>query len=159
MKKNHSKQGAKCKYKKIYDALIKFLSGFQQKKTVSPGQVEKPQQPLTSSLNDELLNFTTTVNLEKYSPDFLISDGIRFATDKYDLSWFLNIICEYQENVPDCEYQAWELTRYSGNEFVITCSNDRKRILYKLYWKEDFPREHFKVLVIGSVILLPSEIS
>jgi hypothetical protein len=35
--------------------------------------------------------YSITKDLHEYSPDVFISDGVKYAADKYDLSWFLNI--------------------------------------------------------------------
>jgi hypothetical protein len=103
--------------------------------------------------------YSITKDLHEYSPDVLISDGVKYAADKYDLSWFLNIICKYKvlNGMLSYEFQVWELNRDWGNKFVITCLDDQENMLQKLFWRVEFPKDHFQVLVIGSVILLPSE--
>jgi hypothetical protein len=115
------------------------------------------------SLNDELYGFTGTELYYKYSvlfPDYLLTDGIKYAAEHYGLYWFIDIVCSYQgeEKIKKEEFQVWTLKRTTGNAFQVTADDGNENILQTQEIEfSDFSMDNFKVFLSDKIIFLPSE--
>jgi hypothetical protein len=137
------------------------------------------------SLNNELSGMVFTKTYYRYASvtgDFLISDGIKYIAGKYNLNRFLDIICAYQVLKGMPMLQVWELDRYiynniilpyvwapdkpwrlscyDNNTFWATCTDINHTLLQKQFITHyEFIKSHVKVLLVGNIIMLPSEYS
>jgi len=110
--------------------------------------------------NEDMINFTGTENWYKYPPKYLITDGIKYAAEKYSLYWFIDAIISVQTlaHVKYIPFQAWMVKRTQNDQFVITGDNGNGFVFYtqKIPFS-DFIFDIFKVYLSESVILLPKE--
>jgi hypothetical protein len=167
--------------------MIGFSKNFfaHKSKQASAGQARLPEATgvTPDSLNDELSGLVFNQALYGYTSifdGFLISDGAKYIADNYNLYTFMDIICAYQvlEGMPTVQVwelnrytynelmlpyiafrnKPWKLTYYNDNSFLATCTDMEHNVLQKQFITHyPFIKSHVKVLLVGNVIMLPSE--
>jgi hypothetical protein len=170
---NFSKQNATNKCTK-FCRIVNFLLSFLKRKQVL-GIPEKHQialRPAITSLNSKLEGFYTleglydfdAKKLDRFSafPDFSLSSGVKYATENYNIDWFLGIICAYQilDNIKRYNFQIWDLNK-DVNSCRIICMDEQENIVQKHHSDVEyiiFYYHHFRVYLIDKKIILPCEL-
>ncbi|MFA6057883.1 MAG: DUF6876 family protein [Taibaiella sp.] len=108
--------------------------------------------------NDQLADYTCTENYYTHFTGILFTDGVRALCETFECYWFLDIICSYQRQLRNEEFQSWKLMRAKGTSAIVTCDNGNGRILIEqLIPFTDFEPSGATVWLENNVALLPSE--
>jgi hypothetical protein len=92
----------------------------------------------------------------------LHTDGTKYVRDEFKANWLFDDILIYQNDpvLKKVFFQIWELQRLKKDlSWLLTCKEDtnKKVLISQAIEFSDFPIEYFKMWLIGSVALLPSE--
>ena len=92
----------------------------------------------------------------------LLTDGTKYIRDECKANWLFDTILSYQAEpiLKKVYFQIWELQRLKKDlSWLLTCKEDKnKKVLISQSIEfSDFPIGYFKMWLIGSVALLPSE--
>jgi hypothetical protein len=117
-------------------------------------------------LRNELKVFHGTSRYYKHmfpgkSP-ILLTDGCKYVKDEFKANWLFDAILSYQDEpiLKKIYFQIWELQRLKKDlTWLLTCKEDinKKVLISQSIEFSDFPLDYFKMWLIGSVALLPSE--
>ncbi len=86
------------------------------------------------------------------------TDGIRALCDKFECYWLLDVVCSYQPELKDEEFQVWTLSvnKDCSAKVVATNGNGNELITQNIMFT-DFRAKYVEVWVESNVTLLPSE--
>lgn len=112
-------------------------------------------------LEENLRNFSNgTDTYYKMYPNIVITDGVKYLSDKAESYWLLDIIFSVQtiEKVRIEPFQVCELQVYENESALVTITDGNENTLYtqKIPYT-DFPLKNIKMYYTDGVILLPSE--
>ena len=120
----------------------------------------------TVKLKRELKVFHGTSRYYKHmfpgkSP-ILLTDGCKYVKDECKANWLFDAILIYKDEpiLKKIYFQIWELQRLKKDlTWLLTCKEDtnKKVLISQSIQFSDFPLEYFKMWLIGSVALLPTE--
>jgi len=108
--------------------------------------------------NDELRQYTCTDNYYRHPLGMLFTDGIKALCDKFECYWLLDVVCSYQPELKDEEFQVWTLSvNEDCSATVFGTDGDGKELRTQKIMFTDFRAQSAQVWVEGNVALLPSE--
>lgn len=92
----------------------------------------------------------------------LLTDGCKYVKEECNANWLFDNILKYQDEpvLKKVFFQIWELQRLKKDlTWLLTCKEDtyKKVLISKSIEYSDFPMDYFKMWVVGSIALLPSE--
>jgi len=88
------------------------------------------------------------------------TDGVRDLAEACQSYWLIDLILSYQANPKFAEepFQVWELSRKTGNAFVIICHDGNcNRIDRQIIPFSDFPYDKATLWLSYGVLILPVE--
>lgn len=89
-----------------------------------------------------------------------LTDGCQYLKEQAECSWLFDLIITHQL-IPEIlreHFQVWKLKRLIGNNYLVTCDDGNKNIVYhENVNTTDFPLKTISVWVIDGIALLPTE--
>jgi hypothetical protein len=120
------------------------------------------KKTVTTSANDELMDFTGTENY--YSSKMFgcyYTEGVKYMAGIYNAYWLITLVGSHQHSLrfkEGAEFQVWELTKVEDCEFNIVCTDGNNNVLVKQkIGYSDFPFDTVKLYLTDSILMLPSE--
>jgi|LSQX01.3.fsa_nt_gb hypothetical protein len=141
----------------------------RDKKVVSPPlpfkEIKTMEQITLKDLNKEFSGFTGTENYYKHwLSNFVFTDGIKAAVDKFSSYWLLDtIFCyQYKSRIKEETFQIWTITSENSKAVVeMRPDTDKPAIVRQEIPLTTFPEGKLKIYFIDDgnykVLLLPSE--
>ena len=120
----------------------------------------------TTDVQTDLEQFIGTSTYHKHlfpgkSP-ILLTEGCKYVRDNFNAYWLFDAILSYQDDpkLKTVNFQIWEFKQQRKDlTWLLTCKEDsnKKPLISQTIEYSDFPADHIRIWVIGSVALLPTE--
>ena len=115
--------------------------------------------------NDLLREYTCSEFYHKTMlPNFLATDGVLAAAEKFQCFWFIDLILSYQfrKIIRSQNLQVWRLQKIDKNKFMAFCfgtdfRGDEICLIKQEIPFSDFPHDKLTYWLRDGIIFLPSE--
>lgn len=110
-------------------------------------------------LEDELGQFTGTVNYYRNFTGLRYTDGIKYLADKAKCYWLIDLVGSYQPRLRNVPFQLWELKVKDDNSALAKMREDDGqpvKVTQKIPYT-DFPLKDFSFYCVNNVMMLKSE--
>lgn len=88
----------------------------------------------------------------------LLTDGTKALCEKFECFWFIDIVCSYQPEFKDEDFQVWTLIKNEDGSGKVVSTDGNDRVLKNQTIPYiTFGADNATVWVESNVVLLPSE--